>query len=60
MYNNTKKFTDQKRTTKVNPIIYLFEDASPEEQKKVFDKVIKGANEDQRKVLREYDKKFPK
>lgn len=50
---------DQKTAVKAGSLADFFKNSSLKEKKEVFDEVIKRANRDQRKVLREYDKKFP-
>lgn len=52
--------TKKTSTKKSNPFIDFFENASLKEKREVFNRVIKGANQDQRKILKEYDKKFGK
>lgn len=55
-----RQLADQKTAGKSNPFIDFFENASLKEKREVFNRVIKGANQDQRKILKEYDKKFGK
>jgi len=60
MKKSTKKSDNKRTLAKYDSVADFFTNASKKEMKEVFDKIITGANEDQRKVLREYDKKFPK
>ncbi len=60
MRNTTKKSNGLKTMAKISPFVDFFKNASLKKKREVFEKIITGANEDQRKVLREYDKKFPK
>lgn len=50
------KFT--KETKKIDPVSEFFRHASKEEKERVFREVAKEASEDQRKLLKEYDKKL--
>lgn len=55
-----KKVNNQKITEISNPFIDFFEKASLKEKNEVFDRIIEGANKDQRKILKEYDNRFSK
>jgi len=60
MTKPTKKSDDKRTIAKYNSVADFFTNASEKEQKNLLMKVAKQANEDQRKVLREYNKRFPK